>query len=266
MRPRLPSVVWVRSSNIAVAAYRDRALRGRGESLGIPQVDRAAFASRFRCISHCCLYISWHNSNTLSASFPFFRMHHGSPARSARTFGRIGFGLALAFMGFAHYQDPQFAPMVAQDLRFLTPVGLAWGYVLPALMILGGLLLAFGIYLPVAAACSAIALASIPAGLLLKSVLGDLPLEQSSGMAVNAFVWLATLLLLLKGSCTSGSCCPCGPGTSSQGAGAKMPAQTPAMTDAKAAVSKKTTPSTSATKKRAAPRKRVSKKRVTATK
>lgn len=133
-------------------------------------------------------------------------------------------------------------------------------------MILGGLLLAFGIYLPVAAACSAIALASIPAGLLLKSVLGDLPLEQSSGMAVNAFVWLATLLLLLKGNCASGSCCPCGPAVCSQGAGAKMPAQTPAMTDAKPAVSKKTTPSTSATKKRAAPRKRVSKKRVTATK
>lgn len=130
------------------------------------------------------------------------------PKGISRLFVRVGFGLALAFVGFAHYQNPFYAESVARGLGVLEPVGMAWGYVLPALMILGGLLLAFGIYMNVAAYASALALASIPAGLLLKSVISGIPLESTMPPAMNALVWIIVLLMVTKGSsCGKASSC-----------------------------------------------------------
>lgn len=126
---------------------------------------------------------------------------------------RIGFGLALAFAGFAHYQDPSYPFMVGSDLGVLQPIGTIWGYILPGLMIIGGLLLAFGIYAHIAAYVAAIALASIPAGLMLKSAISpELPIDEMISSASTALIWLIVLLAATKssyGSCCSTSDCGC---------------------------------------------------------
>ncbi len=138
---------------------------------------------------------------------------HGSPKAAARMFARIGFGLSLAFVGFAHYQDPLFAEQVSRGLGVLEPIGLVWGYVLPAAMILGGLLLAFGVFLETAAYASAIALASIPAGTLLKSAISGISLGDTMPAATNALIWIIVLLMVLKKSSCGTGCavgCACG--------------------------------------------------------
>lgn len=140
-----------------------------------------------------------------------------SPKCTAKKIVRVGFGLALAFVGFAHYQDPTFAESVGRGLASLESLGMVWGYVLPGLMILGGLLLAFGIYAQLAAGVTAVALVSIPAGLMLKSAIGGISLGDTMPPAMNAFVWIAVFLLVMKkktaGMCGAGSCagnlCPC---------------------------------------------------------
>lgn len=131
----------------------------------------------------------------------------------ARLFVRIGFGLALAFAGLAHYQDPTYAESVGRGLGVLEPLGMVWGYILPGLMIIGGLLLAFGIYMHIAAYLSSIALASIPAGLMLKSAISGISLNDTMPPTMNALVWILVLMFAVKGSCGS-SCaaaCACGP-------------------------------------------------------
>jgi hypothetical protein len=135
-----------------------------------------------------------------------------SPKCTAKKIVRVGFGLALAFVGFAHYQDAEFAESVGRGLNALEPIGMVWGYILPGLMILGGLLLAFGIYANVAAGIIAVALVSIPVGLMLKSAIGGIGLDVTMPAAMNAFVWIAVFLLVLRKSSCSGACagCPCG--------------------------------------------------------
>ena len=123
------------------------------------------------------------------------------PKSIARLVVRVGFGLALAFVGFAHYQDPQFAAQVGQGLGILTPLAVVWGYVFPGLMIFGGVLLAFGIYLHIAAYAASIALVSIPAGLALKSAISGLPLEDTMPGIANALIWIIVLLMSLNGCC-----------------------------------------------------------------
>lgn len=136
-----------------------------------------------------------------------------TPKGVARLFARIGFGLSLAFVGFAHYQDPEYAEAVGRGLNFLEPLGMVWGYVLPGLMIIGGLLLAFGIYMEIAAYTSSIAIASIPMGLMLKSAIGGIALDDMMPAAMNAFIWLIVLLLVVKGEGSCGGACGCGPGS-----------------------------------------------------
>jgi hypothetical protein len=139
------------------------------------------------------------------------------PKGVARLFVRIGFGLALAFAGFAHYQDATYAESVGRGLGVLEPLGMIWGYILPGLMIIGGLLLAFGIYRHIAAYAASIALASIPAGLMLKSAISGISMDDTMPPAMNALIWILVLMVAVKGSC-SGCCgsacgteCACGP-------------------------------------------------------
>lgn len=141
---------------------------------------------------------------------------------TAKKIVRVGFGLALAFVGFAHYQDPTFAESVGRGLNSLESLGMIWGYVLPALFILGGLLLAFGIYRKFATAVTAIALVSIPAGLMLKSAIGGISLSDTMPPAMNALVWIAVFLLIQKksGGMMCGSGCGCGMDACACGTGA----------------------------------------------
>lgn len=135
-----------------------------------------------------------------------------SPKKVVKLFGRIGIGLGLAFVGFAHYQDPTFAEATGRGLGVLESVGMMWGYVLPGLMILGGLLLAFGIFLEVAAYATGLAFSSIIAGVLLKSAIGGISLGDTMPLAVNAIIWLIALQFVMKkpchGACATG--CGCG--------------------------------------------------------
>ena len=124
---------------------------------------------------------------------------------------RVGLGLALAFIGFAHYQDPLYAEQVGRGLGVLESIGMAWGFVLPALLIFGGVLLAFGIYMRIAAFSLGIALGSIPMGLMLKSAITGIPLDETMPQALNALIWIIVFLMVAKGGCCcsgeSAGCC-----------------------------------------------------------
>jgi uncharacterized membrane protein YphA (DoxX/SURF4 family) len=134
---------------------------------------------------------------------------------------RISFGLSLAFTGIAHYRDAaMFAGMTKEGLGMLEPLATVWGYVLPALMIVGGVLFVVGIVPEIAVWVAGISLASIPAGVILKSAITGFSLGDSMPAAQNAFVWLIVYLLVSKslfGGCCGTSCgdkttkCACDP-------------------------------------------------------
>ncbi len=56
---------------------------------------------------------------------------------------------------------------------------------------------------------SSVAIASIPAGMLFKSVLSGLPLSQTMQPAINAFIWLIVLMSCTKlmSCCCAAGCC-----------------------------------------------------------
>lgn len=116
---------------------------------------------------------------------------------------RTSFGLCLLFVGLTHYMTiPSFVTMVSADLGPLTPLGMAWAYILPGLLISGGVLYALGMYIETATWLTGIGLASIPAGLLLKPIMAGLPLSEAMPPAVNAFVWVIVYVLVSR-CCTS---------------------------------------------------------------
>jgi len=124
---------------------------------------------------------------------------------------RVSFGLSLLFVGLVHYMTfTAFKGMVSENLGALGMIGVLWAYILPALMIVGGALFVIGLFPEIAAWTAGIALASIPAGMLLQSVLTAVPLAMNE--AVNAFVWLLVFFFVVKfwGCCAGGgkdSCC-----------------------------------------------------------
>lgn len=142
---------------------------------------------------------------------------------------RISFGLSLLFVGIVHARGLSgFAAFVAQDLGPIAPVGTLWGYVVPFLMIVGGILFVIGMAGELAAWCAALALGSIPAGMLLKSAIDPVavPLEQTMPLAINAFVWIIVLMMVSKGfwKCCSRECMAkcggmCGSGSCGTGCG-----------------------------------------------
>jgi hypothetical protein len=206
MRPRRPRDEDARSSNIGEEHTEKN--RERGEIVNTDEIARVARATVRRSVVgiHGLLHTVFHIH-----SYLLFVMHSmNSPKRIARLFVRIGFGLALAFTGFAHYKNPDYPESVSRGLGFLEPLGEVWGYILPGLMIVGGLLLAFGIYMNVAAYLTSIALASIPAGLMLKSAISEISMDDTMPPAMNALVWILVLMVALKGA-NQGCCCCCGP-------------------------------------------------------
>lgn len=129
-------------------------------------------------------------------------MHHSSshPTSVAKLVIRIGFGIALALVGVAHYLDAAtFAEAVGRGLGALEPVGMVWGYLLPGLMIVGGVLIALGFMPAVGTFVAGVALLSIPAGLMLKSVLSGLSLNDTMPPAMNAIVWILFYVAAVRG-------------------------------------------------------------------
>jgi len=117
---------------------------------------------------------------------------------------RITFGLSLAFVGISHYQGfSGFSELVTVGLGPLSFFGSMWAFVMPALMVIGGVLFVMHKHLHLAAWASALALGSIPAGMLLKPVIGNDPamLSTMMGQAINAFIWLIVLSVVTMTCC-----------------------------------------------------------------
>ena len=130
-----------------------------------------------------------------------------NPKDAMKLIVRVSFGLSLLLVGISHYMTfDMFTGMVTDGLGALTILGTLWAYVLPALMIVGGALFAIGMFTEVAAWSAGIALGSIPVGMLLKPVLGAVPLPDMMPAAINALVWLLVYIFVVKFSC----CCGCG--------------------------------------------------------
>lgn len=112
---------------------------------------------------------------------------------------RIAVGACLVLIGIAEYRD--FAPFVANVTDGLGPVafvGQLWAFLLPALLIFSGGMLAVGRYSYLAAWTGGIALGSIPVGLILKTVMTGLPLPAMLAEAYPSIVWLIAFYLAVN--------------------------------------------------------------------
>lgn len=132
-----------------------------------------------------------------------------SPKAAAALCARVSFGVSLLLVGIVHFMTiDAFKGMAMDGLGALEPLGALWAYVLPALMIVGGALIALGMYMEIGAWTAGIALGSIPAGMLLKPVLSGASLADMMPAAVNAFVWLIVFMLVIKFNSCGGPCKP----------------------------------------------------------
>lgn len=128
---------------------------------------------------------------------------------------RVAFGGALALVGVAHYMTLSgFKSMVSDGLGPVAPLGTIWAYVLPALMIVGGVLIVFKKKPDVAAWAAGVSLASIAVGMLLKPVLGGVALSEVMPAVINAFIWLLVYAMVVKcclAPCEKGGGAPSAP-------------------------------------------------------
>ena len=98
--------------------------------------------------------------------------------------------------------------MTTAGLGSIAPLGMIWAYILPALQIVGGLVIAFNVrqFMCIGKCAAGLALASIAVGMTLKMVLtGD---ASTMAAVQSAFIWLIVYMLATKacGSDTSGMC------------------------------------------------------------
>lgn len=104
---------------------------------------------------------------------------------------RIALGITMMMMGISAYRDlAPFLANVTDGLEWASSAGTVWGFFLPALFLFGGGMLVIGRYSFVTAWVGGIALASIPAGILLKTIIGGLPLPDMLSASYPAIVWL----------------------------------------------------------------------------
>ena len=131
-----------------------------------------------------------------------------SPKCIASLVLRVSFGVALLLVGLTHYMvfEP-FLGMTREGLGALEPLGSIWAYILPALYIVGGALLALGRYTNIGAWAAGVALGSIPIGMMLKPVLSGAALPDMMPPTVNAFIWLIVYILVIKMSCCGSDSC-----------------------------------------------------------
>lgn len=127
---------------------------------------------------------------------------------------RLSLGLSLIIIGLNHYMnfDP-FRVMVESGLGPITFLGTVWAFVVPALEIVGGALLAIRRYGYVAAWTAGAALGSIPVGLLLKTLFTGEALDVYMPTANDTFIWILVFYFAAKTmSCCCGPNCNCTPG------------------------------------------------------
>ena len=112
---------------------------------------------------------------------------------------KIAFGLSLILMGVANYMTMDgYKAMVSSDLAQLEPLGQLWAYILPGLLIIGGVCMIIKKYPEIGAWATTIALGSIPVGLLLKAVLGGVSTAELMPMINAAFIWIIAYVMVRK--------------------------------------------------------------------
>ena len=112
---------------------------------------------------------------------------------------RIPLGLTMVMIGISAYRD--FAPFVAnvtEGLAWASAFGTVWAFLLPALLIFGGGMLAVGRYSYIAGLTGGAALGSIPLGLILKNVLSGVPLPDMMAAAYPSIVWMVAFYLAVN--------------------------------------------------------------------
>jgi hypothetical protein len=130
------------------------------------------------------------------------------PKTIRATVFRVSFGLSLLFVGIAHYMSfGAFRSMVSDGLGVIALLGSLWAIILPALMIVGGALLVADKRRDIESWATSLALGSIPAGMLLKSIIGGVSLADTMPAAINAFVWILVYWVVLKMSCCAKQSC-----------------------------------------------------------
>jgi hypothetical protein len=105
----------------------------------------------------------------------------------------------MVLIGISAYRD--FAPFVANvtdGLGFLSAFGTVWAYLLPALLIFGGIFLAVGRYGYISVLTAGVALASVPIGIMLKNTITGLPLPDMMAASYPSMVWIIAFYLALN--------------------------------------------------------------------
>lgn len=126
-------------------------------------------------------------------------MNYKSPSEISNLALRIAVGVPMLLIGIAEYRD--FAPFVANvidGLGALELVGTVWAYFLPALFIFGGGMLLVGRYQYITAWVGGAALASIPVGLLLKTLMTGIPLPDMIAACFPPLIWLLAFFFALN--------------------------------------------------------------------
>ncbi len=126
-------------------------------------------------------------------------MHWTSASAVSNLILRVSVGVTMLLIGISEYRD--FAPFLASvtdGLGWMSSVVTVFAYMLPALLIFGGGLLAIGRYSFVAAWTGGIALGLVPVGLVLKTVMTGSPLPDMLTAAYPPVVWLIAFYLALN--------------------------------------------------------------------
>ncbi len=112
---------------------------------------------------------------------------------------RVPLGVSMVMIGASAYRD--FAPFVANvtdGLGWASSFGYVWAFILPALLLFGGGMLAIGRYSYVAALTGGVALGSVPMGLILKNIITGVPLPDMMSASYPTIVWMMAFYLALN--------------------------------------------------------------------
>lgn len=112
---------------------------------------------------------------------------------------RVSVGITMVLIGISAYRD--FAPFVANvtdGLGFVSAFATVWAYLLPALLIFGGIFLSIGRYGYISVLTAGTALASVPIGLMLKNTITGLPLPDMMAAAYPSMVWIIAFYLAVN--------------------------------------------------------------------
>jgi uncharacterized membrane protein YphA (DoxX/SURF4 family) len=203
-----------------------------------------------------------------STFLPTFRMCSPmscGPKGTAHKLTRISFGLTLLLVGIAYFvKNPTFAALMAEGISgtAIAPLGQIMAYVLPGLMVVGGLIYVIGAFMEIGAWVTGIALGLFPVLMILKSIV-SVEIEPVSVMpfVVYGLAWLILYVLVTKNTgcgskaacCGTGAGCGCGmagchcPSDASCNCGKKTAVVAPASSNSSAPV-KAWTPAKTATK------------------